>query len=30
LLETDLLMPDGAGRQRLARETLAFVTALAG
>jgi LPPG:FO 2-phospho-L-lactate transferase len=30
LLETDLLMPDGAGRQRLARETLAFATALAG
>ena len=30
LLETDLLMADGAGRQRLARETLAFATALAG
>jgi LPPG:FO 2-phospho-L-lactate transferase len=30
LLETDLLMSDGAGRQRLARETLAFATALAG
>ncbi|HET6448943.1 MAG TPA: 2-phospho-L-lactate transferase, partial [Conexibacter sp.] len=30
LLETDLLMGDGAGRQRLARETLAFATALAG
>jgi len=30
LLETDLLMPDAAGRQRLARETLAFATALAG
>ena len=29
LLETDLLMTDGAGRQRLARETLAFATALA-
>lgn len=29
LLETDLLMADGAGRQRLARETLAFATALA-
>jgi len=30
MLETDLLMADGAGRQRLARETLAFATALAG
>jgi len=30
LLETDLLMADAAGRQRLARETLAFATALAG
>jgi LPPG:FO 2-phospho-L-lactate transferase len=30
LLETDLLMADGAARQRLARETLAFATALAG
>jgi LPPG:FO 2-phospho-L-lactate transferase len=30
LLETDLLMSDAAGRQRLARETLAFATALAG
>lgn len=30
LLETELLMADGAGRQRLARETLAFATALAG
>ncbi|HZV74703.1 MAG TPA: 2-phospho-L-lactate transferase [Conexibacter sp.] len=30
LLETGLLMADGAGRQRLARETLAFATALAG
>jgi LPPG:FO 2-phospho-L-lactate transferase len=30
LLETDLLMSDGAGRQRLARETLAFAAALAG
>jgi LPPG:FO 2-phospho-L-lactate transferase len=30
LLETDLPMTDGAGRQRLARETLAFATALAG
>jgi LPPG:FO 2-phospho-L-lactate transferase len=30
LLETDLMMADGAGRQRLARETLAFATALAG
>jgi len=30
LLETDLLMADSAGRQRLARETLAFATALAG
>ena len=30
LLETDLLMPDAAGRQRLARETLAFATALGG
>jgi LPPG:FO 2-phospho-L-lactate transferase len=30
LLETDLLMSDGASRQRLARETLAFATALAG
>jgi LPPG:FO 2-phospho-L-lactate transferase len=30
LLQTDLLMADGAGRQRLARETLAFATALAG
>jgi LPPG:FO 2-phospho-L-lactate transferase len=30
LLETELLMSDGAGRQRLARETLAFATALAG
>jgi LPPG:FO 2-phospho-L-lactate transferase len=29
-LETNLLMTDGAGRQRLARETLAFATALAG
>jgi LPPG:FO 2-phospho-L-lactate transferase len=29
LLETDLLMADAAGRQRLARETLAFATALA-
>jgi LPPG:FO 2-phospho-L-lactate transferase len=29
LLETDLLMADSAGRQRLARETLAFATALA-
>lgn len=29
LLETDLLMADGAARQRLARETLAFATALA-
>src|SRR5215213_4090523 len=28
LLETDLLMSDAAGRQRLARETLAFATAL--
>jgi len=28
LLETDLLMADAAGRQRLARETLAFATAL--
>lgn len=30
LLETDLLMGDAAARQRLARETLAFATALAG
>jgi LPPG:FO 2-phospho-L-lactate transferase len=30
LLETELLMADGAGRQRLARETLAFATALGG
>ncbi|MBS1870361.1 MAG: 2-phospho-L-lactate transferase [Actinobacteria bacterium] len=30
LLETDLLMADAAGRQRLARETLAFATALGG
>lgn len=30
LLETDLLMADSAGRQRLARETLAFATALSG
>jgi LPPG:FO 2-phospho-L-lactate transferase len=30
LLETDLLMADSAGRQRLARETLAFATVLAG
>jgi LPPG:FO 2-phospho-L-lactate transferase len=30
LLETDLLMADAASRQRLARETLAFATALAG
>jgi LPPG:FO 2-phospho-L-lactate transferase len=30
LLETDPLMADSAGRQRLARETLAFATALAG
>ena len=30
LLETDLLMADGAGRQRLAREALAFAAALAG
>lgn len=30
LLETELLMADGAGRQRLARETLAFAAALAG
>lgn len=29
LLETDLLMADRAGRQRLAREALAFATALA-
>ena len=28
LLETDLLMADGAGRQRLARESLAFAVAL--
>lgn len=30
LLETDLLMADAAGRRRLARETLAFATALRG
>jgi LPPG:FO 2-phospho-L-lactate transferase len=30
LLETDLLMADTAGAQRLARETLAFAAALAG
>lgn len=30
LLETDLLMDGRGGRQRLARETLAFATALAG
>jgi len=30
LLETDLLMADAAARQRLARETLAFATALGG
>jgi len=30
LLETDLLMADTGGAQRLARETLAFATALAG
>ncbi len=30
LLETELLMADGGGRQRLAREALAFATALGG
>jgi len=30
VLETDLLMADGGGRQRLAREALAFATALGG